>query len=98
LATERIYVRSKGTDYSVPNMEPVIHSIITVLNFFDTIAIGVEQGLYDGNIVRDQLHENIEHATDTFVTQDYARFWKASDLRALVDLRNNWRHKPRPVR
>lgn len=49
-----------GTDYRNPGIEK--RDIVTLLNYLDGLAIGIEQGLYLENIVKDHLSVVFDHA------------------------------------
>ncbi len=97
-ATARIFALSKGTDYSFATLEPVIHSVLTLMNYFSAMAIGIDQGIYVESIVMDNLKENIERAVDVFITPEYAKYIRRADLELLVRLRERWQTRPTKVR
>ncbi len=60
-ATARIWEASnKGIDYKT-NVER--RDIVVLLNYLDGLAIGIDQGLYVEQIVKDHLASIFEHAT-----------------------------------
>ena len=97
-ATAQIFSLSKGTDYSYKTIEPAIHSVLTLLNYFSSMAIGIDQGVYVKSIVKDNLKENIERAVDVFITPEYSKYINRSDLESLVRLRESWQERPTKVR
>ena len=97
-ATAEIFALSKGSNYSYENLQPAMHSVLTLLNYFCSMAIGIDQGIYVESIVKDNLQENIERAVDVFITPDFARYIKRSDLESLVRLRESWQARPTRVR
>jgi hypothetical protein len=65
-ATERIYAASNdGKDYRLPGVKQ--RDMICILNYFDGIAIGIEQNLYIEDIVRDHLGPMFAHAVTNFL-------------------------------
>jgi hypothetical protein len=89
--TKAIRRLSHGQDYSFATLEPELHSVLTLLNYFASLAIGIEQGIYVEDIVRDNLEENIVRAVDKFITPEYEPHIKRIELPALVGLRERWR-------
>lgn len=67
--TEKIWAHTKsGTDYA--DLDPVKHEIISLLNYFSSLATGVYQGLYIKDIVIDNLSLSVTKAVDKFLMQD----------------------------
>lgn len=79
--------RQSPTDYS--NVKEYEREVIILLNYLDSLAIGVEQKLYFETIIRDHMEPIINHAVEKFLLVDPCIFNK-KDLQALVDLYNRW--------
>ena len=64
-ATHRIWEKSnKGTDYKRPEVDQ--RDLVVVLNYLDGIAIGVGQGLYIENLVKDHIGPLFDHAVTKY--------------------------------
>jgi hypothetical protein len=65
-ATQRIWVASEGgTDYRRPEVER--RDLACLLNYFDGVCIGIDQGLYIEEIVKDHLSEMFKHAVEFLI-------------------------------
>ncbi len=74
------------------------HAVINLLNYFDGIAIGIEQNLYHERIVRDHLESSLTKAVDTFLTNGLAGpAVEANHFQVLIRVRESWRTPPKPV-
>ncbi len=90
VATKDIYAASdNGKDYSPATMLSQVHNIITVLNYLDALAIGIDQGVYVESIAKDNLGSTIEKAVECFLDGQHPGI-KVSDFRTLKDLRGKW--------
>ena len=63
------------------------HDVITVANYLDGIAIGVLQGLYSDEIVRDHLGPSMGRYINTIIP---AVFGNKDDYDAMVDVCSAW--------
>jgi hypothetical protein len=64
--TKLIWDKSKnGTDYT--NIEEARHEVLGFMNYLDSLAIGVSQGVYNEQIVSDHLRSTIYKAVKIFI-------------------------------
>jgi hypothetical protein len=56
---------SNGTDYT--NCNSLDHNIIQLLDYLDSIAVGIEQDIYDEYIVKSNLEEVVYKAVKVFI-------------------------------
>ena len=89
----KIRQASKGSDYSITNMRPLMHEIRAVVNYLDSLGVGVAQGVYDPKIIEDNLSLVIDLVVANFTTTDFADELNFDALSHLFDLRNSWRKK-----
>ena len=54
------------------------HEIIMVLNYLDTIAIGIKQDLYDGQLAKDHMKPIVQMYRSRYLSSE--EFGKHSDL------------------
>jgi hypothetical protein len=55
-ATRAVYAAAQnGKVYDRKVMEPNEHDLITVLNYLNALAVGVEEEIYSGDIIKDHL-------------------------------------------
>jgi hypothetical protein len=87
---------SQGSDYSLAAMRPVLQEIRAIINYFDSLAIGVAQGVYVDKIVEDNLSLVIEFAVDKFLLPEFDGEMNFAGLAHLIALRNSWRANPAP--
>jgi hypothetical protein len=89
--TKRIWTASAGGKHYDPDHIDT-HDLIALLNYFDALAIGVEQGFYDEAVVKAHMSLIVAHAVSTFVlTNPPGRFVQAEGYEALVRLHQRWR-------
>ena len=61
--TRRIWDKSEGgTSYS--DKDAIKHDVISLLNYLDSLAVGIHQGLYVEEIVRDYMEPVIKKAVE----------------------------------
>ncbi|MBK1695677.1 DUF4760 domain-containing protein [Rhodovibrio salinarum] len=95
--TKRIWTASAGGKHYDPDHIDT-HDLIALLNYFDALAIGVEQGFYDEAVVKAHMSIIIAHAVSTFIlTEPSGRFVKAEGYEALVRLHDKWRADREPT-
>jgi hypothetical protein len=82
---------SRGQDYSFTNMAPAYHQVRTLLNYCDSLAVGVSQGVYIEQIIQDNLRLVIEQLVDKFTTDDFSPELNFEGLAHLIQMRNRWR-------
>jgi len=86
--TSRIHASSnKGTDYSTVEKR----DLICLLNYFDGLAVGIEQGLYIEGIVRDHLGLIIDKLVQRFLIANLVEKQGYDNLLRLYD---RWHPKP----
>jgi DNA primase large subunit len=88
---KQVRTRSKGTDYALANMMPVMQELRAILNYRDSLAVGVAQGVYIEHIVRDTLQLVIEKAVDNFCRQEFRTELNMDGFSHLIDLRERWK-------
>ena len=86
-----IRVLSKGADYGRITLDPVMQEVRNILNYFDSLAVGVTQGVYIEEIIRDNLEPVICLAVDNFVTDSFAGKDVVANLNNLTAMRNRWK-------
>jgi hypothetical protein len=70
--TLRIWEQSQGgTNYD--DLLPVRRDIINLLNYLDSIAVGIGQGFYVEEVARDHLESIYRKAVGEFLTEERAR-------------------------
>jgi hypothetical protein len=84
---------SKGKDYSITNIQPVMQEVRAVLNYLDSLAVGVAQKIYSEAIIRDNLEFVIVSAVDNFCTDSYKEELKLEGFEHLIAMRNRWKPK-----
>jgi hypothetical protein len=82
----KIWEESKsGTDYV--NVDNILHDIIGLMNYLDSLAIGVDQGVYNEQIVKDHMKSSIYKSVKAFIKGESGEVdgiaWKAA--KPLVD-------------
>ena len=88
--TKRIWTASAGGKHYDPDHIDT-HDLIALLNYFDALAIGVEQGFYDEAVVKAHMSLMVSHAVSTFILTDPpGRFVKAEGYEAVVRLHRKW--------
>ena len=92
--TKRIWTASAGGKHYNPDHIDT-HDLIALLNYFDALAIGVEQGFYDEAVVKAHMSLIIAHAVSTFILPDPpSRFVQLEGYESLVRLHERWREEP----
>ncbi|MCA8932829.1 MAG: hypothetical protein KDA49_10210 [Rhodospirillaceae bacterium] len=91
-ATKSIWDKRLGpNDYS--NARAYQRDIINLLNYLDSLAIGVEQDLYAEDIVRAHMEPVVTHAVKTFLKVEPCLF-NRDDLQPLIRLFDRWQDHP----
>jgi hypothetical protein len=65
-----------------------------LLNYFDSLAVGVAEGVYIEQIVQDNLRLVIELAVDKFMIDSFAADIDFAGLAHLAEMRRRWRPAP----
>lgn len=69
-----------GTDYTV--VDNILHDIIGFMNYLDSLAIGIDQGVYNEQIVRDHMQSSIYKSVKAFIKGESGEVngiaWKAT--------------------
>ena len=96
-AIQALWVKTKqGTDYtSLTDTDQF--NVITILNYFDGIASGIEQGVLVEDIARDQLRFVLDKAVKALLKGQSGDSWVAEEPAApddgydtLLSLQNRW--------
>jgi hypothetical protein len=67
-ATRAVYTTAvNGTKYDKAAMQACEHELITVLNYLNALAVGVDEGIYSGDIIKDHLPNTIVKVVDTLI-------------------------------
>lgn len=68
------------------------HSLIMVLNYLDTMAIGIHQGIYDESLAREHTESIIKHYAGAYLTEEVARAvgFRLNDYHWLCKLAKTW--------
>ena len=83
--------RDNGKKITIDHPEAVRQDVYILLNYFDTIAIGINQGIYNENIVYDNLRYIIEDAVLKFVYKRSGDFQvKEEHFSDLITLYHKW--------
>ncbi len=83
---ERIWEASEGgKNYSSEKLNK--RDVIGLLNFFSGIAIGIDQGLYVEEIVKDHLHLSIRKAVENFL---HTGICERNGYESLLKLYDKW--------
>jgi len=78
-ASKNLWVASQnGTDYSDKDAIDA-HDVATLLNYLESLATGVEQGVYVEEIVRDHFEGIMTKAVLVFIQGKSSENWRASD-------------------
>jgi hypothetical protein len=91
----------QGEDSGEIALKPTAYSLdlITILNYFEGIAIGISQGLYDKKVAKDHLEPIIAYYVDKYMSSEAQRHFSIdapSDYNRLIALHNEWRASPKP--
>lgn len=63
--TKNIFNKSKnGSDYTDYKFD---HDVVCLLNYFESIAVGVNQGIYNEDMMKDYLNESIYKSVKIFI-------------------------------
>lgn len=90
-ATQRIWEASEqGRNYRSSAINP--RDMICVLNYFDGLAVGIEQNLYIEEVVRDHLGTVVNHAVINFIRSGMIR---PDGLETLLAVHGRWFPQPR---
>lgn len=70
--------------------------VITLMNYFDSIAIGIEQGLYLRELAQDHLEHILLKHVGEYLTEDMAKKLDIdlNDYRHVLKLKTRWTDKP----
>lgn len=86
----------QGTDYTLLDPPDRFH-VVTVLNYFDGIACGIEQGILVEPLVRDYLQFVLDKNVRALLKGDSGPTWAAGDpivpfegYETLLDLHGRW--------
>lgn len=89
-----------GSDYTKLKEEHVFDAL-TILNYLDGIAMGIEQNVYIEQLAKDYLENTVQKAVRAIMKGESGDGWKADkilvperDFVPLVKLYNRWNTKP----
>lgn len=89
-AAQSIWNASNGGKDYKGNLDKLNkHDLITTLNYLDSIAVGVKQGVYSENIIKDHMKNTYEKVVDVIIPE--ALEGDFTDYEAILELRNRWR-------
>jgi hypothetical protein len=89
-ATKFIWQNRNGpNDYS--NISEYKREVIVLLNYLDSLAIGIGQKMYFEDIIRDHMEPIIKHAVENFVLPGH---FPRKDLQSLIRLYERWEERP----
>ena len=93
-----------GEDSGKIASSPLTYSLdlITILNYFEGIAIGIDQGLYDKKVAKDHLEPIIAYYVDKYISAEAQQRFNIdghSDYKRLIALNHEWLSgaKPQPT-
>ena len=90
-ATQRLWEASEqGRNYRQPAIN--LRDMICVLNYFDGLAVGIEQNLYIEKVVRNHLGLVMNHADVNFIR---SRVIQPGGLETLLTVHGRWFQQPR---
>jgi hypothetical protein len=101
-ASVKVWSESKnGTDYTTSYFYELQHEVVAIFDYLDSLAIGVEQGIYEEKIIKDNLEDIIKKAVKVFIKGESGeiegRAWsvneallKESQYPFLVKLYKKW--------
>ena len=80
--TENIFKASKnGTDYTQIELN---HDIVCLVNYLESIAVGIHQGIYNEQMMKDFLKESVYKSVKVFLLGEsgevHGRTWKAKKV------------------
>lgn len=69
------------------------HDVVVVLNYLDTIAIGIKQKLYEESLAKDHTRNIVKYWCEKYLNNKMAELLKidVSDYGNLCDMANSWR-------
>lgn len=75
------------------DMVPVRRDIINLLNYLDSIAVGIKQGFYVDAVARDHLESVCRKAVGEFLSEDRARKLElhTRDYDHLIEMTAGWK-------
>ena len=95
-------VTNNGTDYTILTDEHKFNAL-TLLNYFQGLAIGIEQNVYIEQMVKDFLQEHLEKEVKALIKGESGKGWNATknlcnavDFDALCKLYDKWFPKKSP--
>lgn len=96
-ATQRIWRASEeGREYRKNRDKIDQHDLITVLNYLDTIAVGIKQGVYSEPMVKANMSNTFEKVVDRVIPEAVdGGFAGYENIRSLWD---KWRPEPPLIR
>jgi hypothetical protein len=88
----------RGEDSKDILTAPLSYSLdlITVLNYFEGIAIGIDQGLYDDKVAKDHLEPIVAYYVDKYISEEGSKLFNInarSEFNRLMKLDKKWRSK-----
>jgi len=57
----------KGMDYTTSFFDELQHEVVAIFDYLDSLAIGVDQGIYEEKIIKDNLDDIIKKAVKVFI-------------------------------
>ena len=69
------------------------HDVVIILNYFDSIAIGIQQGLYDEKLARDHTDSIVKHYCELYLNLEIANrldIRPDRDYERLCQMAQNW--------
>lgn len=82
--------KTRGKDYTFNAVKDVLQEIRTIVNYLDSLAVGVCQGIYVKSIIEDNLGSITTVAVDKFLTEEFKEELAIPDLHNLQALRNEF--------
>lgn len=83
---------TNGKNYDLTTVQPALQEVRTILNYFESLAVGVKQGIYVKDIVYDHLHEVIDLSVDCFMDSSFKNDIYFEGLKRLKSMRDEWKH------
>jgi hypothetical protein len=77
------------------NPKVYFHEVVMVLNWLDTIAIGIKQGLFEEKLARDHTESIVKHYKNTYLTPNVLSALEidSSDFQQLAAMADDWCRK-----
>jgi hypothetical protein len=95
---------SGGTDYSKTATPELKYHVLTILNYFEGIAIGIAQKVYVDSMARDYLNDIVKKAVEIWLIGESAdntklpsKMFDKGEFTELRKLYDRWFAPPRPV-